>query len=84
MEVKIITQEEAVKMGLSNPPANSTFGRGSPDFIYGLVGKVKDPKKKHLPEEIHEIFRLNNKTKEKEILHETKEFKKLKKDLKMK
>lgn len=84
MEVKIITQEEAIKMGLSNPPSSTPTGRGKPAFVYGFVGKIKKPGEEHLPEEIHEIFRLNRDTNKREIVHETKEYKKLKKDLKIK
>ena len=70
MEAKIITEEEAIKLGIGKRINNNH------DFIYGVVGKIETDGKKN-KKDIVEHFRINTKTGEKETLFEHLEYKKL-------
>jgi hypothetical protein len=79
MELKIITKEEAIRLGLTKE-SNPVMGKGFLDYHYGVIGKIDktkgkdDPKRKGKPEH---IYRTHIKTGVKEILYESEEYKKL-------
>ena len=85
MKVKIITKEQATQMGLTNDPPALLSGRGQSGYLYGSVsghtptnlGTGNTTKKR---DNRHHQFRINIKTHEKEILFETEEYKKIRKD----
>lgn len=78
MDIKIITKEEAIKLGLTKSK--------KPLFAYGGIGKVSDApmingKRDIKEKDIHQRFRVNLETKEMEILYENPEYKIVKKRL---
>lgn len=77
MKAKIITKEKAISLGLSTPSVQS--GRGASKYMYGVIGKLDSNGKKE--NKIHQAFRIDVKTNKKEILFETKEYKKIRTNL---
>lgn len=78
MEVKIISLNKAVELGLTNYPSGKASGEAglSPQFAFIATGKVGSDK-------ALEIKRKNLKTGEITIIHEDKEYKKEKRRLKI-
>jgi hypothetical protein len=81
MEAKIITKEEAVKIGLTKESQPFT-GRGQTEYVYGIVGGYKPDGTKDR-ENIKEFTRTHIKTGVTEIIYEHPNYKKEKKDLKI-
>jgi len=81
LKVKIITKNEAIKLGLANRNTIQNGG-GVQQFMYGVVGK-KDDKDDKGNDIVHEHFKVDIKTNKKDILFETKEYKNKKKNLKI-
>lgn len=81
VNAKIITKEDAVKMGLAADSSGHVNRRGG-KYAFAVVGKsgavINGVKQK---DEILEVFRMNIKTGEKELLFETEEYQKTKKKL---
>jgi hypothetical protein len=89
MKVKIISQKEAISLGLSLDINNSIYiGRSAPIYIYGVAGKRDNKllsgaiKKRHF-DVVDEVFRINTLTGKHEIIKQTNEYKALKKKLKI-
>jgi hypothetical protein len=79
MKAKIITKEEAVRLGLTREGPKRRGG-GGPRFLTAVVVKKGVSGSS---DEVVEQFRINRETGKKEILHEKKEYKDLKKKLKI-
>jgi hypothetical protein len=67
MKLNIISQTEAIKRGLSKPS-----GGGTDEHLVGVVG-IKG--KNGAPDKIVERYKLDTKTKKKDILYEDKKWK---------
>lgn len=80
ISLKIITKEEAERLGFTKRPEYPS-GSGSLEYTYGVVGKP-GPDGKRESGEIVEHFRIHKVTGVREILKETDEWKKMKKDKK--
>lgn len=83
MELKIITKEEAAKMGLNKRVRNDgiKMPRAEQEYVYGAIGKlVKDKDGKDVKGDTVEFFRVHRKTGVKEIIQETDTWKKIKLD----
>ena len=78
MQVKIISLNKAIELGLSKAEPFKQSGQGGlqPQFAFGAVGKIGS-------NEVLELHRINLKTKEKVILYENKEYRKEKQRLKV-
>jgi hypothetical protein len=84
MKIKIITQDEAAKMGLTKPYKPMPRGGGGNEFLIGVVGKsggIVGGKKQ--PDIIQEVHRIHRKTGKRDILYERPEFRAEKKRLKI-
>lgn len=79
--LKIITKEEAGKLGLTKRPEYPS-GSGGLEYVHGVIGTV-GPDGTRETGKIVERFRIHKETGVKEILFETKEWKKEKKDKKI-